>query len=446
MADGGKDNYFKSYNSLTVQELMIKDRPRTEAYKEFLEKNVELIKGKVVLDVGAGTGILSLFAARSGAKKVYAVEASDIADLCLEIVKRNHYEGVVSVIKDAMENVHLPGKVDIIISEWMGFYLLHESMLESVLYARDEWLKEDGILLPSHATIYACPVNMIGYSRDNFEFWEEVYGFDFTPFQEQTVAAHLRTPTVICVKEEQLLSDAQQLIKIDLKTMNVSEIQEIEEKMAFKIRKTSILHGFATWFEVSFSPDIAMCEKLKGKQSELEENSSFDKTHHQVGDTLETDVNSGNHHVILNTSPLSAETHWKQTVCFLPVTMQVEEDEIIYSRISLCQDGANNRHYNITLEMLEDLDDTDDDVDEDDDDFEDDTSRHPIPCDCGSGRCKIISAIMEKYDAEQNELEMEAEFTEVSAEVQAAQSLDNDLYMNCEGVQNGDLSLKDDSN
>lgn len=65
--------YFASYEDLSVHELMLKDRPRTLAYKNFIEKNAALIEGKVVMDVGAGTGILSLFAAKAGAKKVKTI-------------------------------------------------------------------------------------------------------------------------------------------------------------------------------------------------------------------------------------------------------------------------------------------------------------------------------------------------------------------------------------
>ena len=63
--------YFASYEDLSVHELMLKDRPRTEAYRDFILKNKALFKGKVVVDVGAGTGILSMFAAQAGAKKVF---------------------------------------------------------------------------------------------------------------------------------------------------------------------------------------------------------------------------------------------------------------------------------------------------------------------------------------------------------------------------------------
>ena len=65
------DEYFSSYADLSVHELMLKDKYRTLAYKTFIEKNPDLFQDKVVVDVGAGTGILSLFAARAGAKQVH---------------------------------------------------------------------------------------------------------------------------------------------------------------------------------------------------------------------------------------------------------------------------------------------------------------------------------------------------------------------------------------
>ena len=65
-----KDEYFKSYGDISVHELMLRDKPRTAAYQKFIQQNALLFKDKVVLDVGSGTGILSLFAASAGAKQV----------------------------------------------------------------------------------------------------------------------------------------------------------------------------------------------------------------------------------------------------------------------------------------------------------------------------------------------------------------------------------------
>ena len=78
--------------------------------------NSHLFKGKTVLDVGCGTGILSMFAAKSGAFKVLAVEGSTIAEKAAEVVKKNKLDHVITVIHGLMEEVELETEVDIIVS------------------------------------------------------------------------------------------------------------------------------------------------------------------------------------------------------------------------------------------------------------------------------------------------------------------------------------------
>jgi tRNA1(Val) A37 N6-methylase TrmN6 len=117
-------------------------------------KNPKVFKNAIVLDVGAGTGILSIFAARAGAAHVYAVERSDTADLAIKIIEENNLGHKITVIKKEMEQLVLHKDipmVDIIISEWMGFCLLYESMLDSVIWARDNFLKEGGKMFPEQA-------------------------------------------------------------------------------------------------------------------------------------------------------------------------------------------------------------------------------------------------------------------------------------------------------
>ncbi|MBO8589831.1 class I SAM-dependent methyltransferase, partial [Staphylococcus aureus] len=89
-------------------------------------------RNKTVLDVGTGSGILAIWCAQAGAQKVYAVEATKMTEHARELVKSNGVEDIVEVIEGSMEEVTLPEKVDIIISEWMGYFLLRESMFDSV--------------------------------------------------------------------------------------------------------------------------------------------------------------------------------------------------------------------------------------------------------------------------------------------------------------------------
>ena len=113
---------------------MLKDRVRTLAYRNFIvdPANRPRFEGKVVLDVGCGTGILSMFAAQAGARKVYAVDASNVAYKAVRNVKANGFEGTIEVIKGKVEEIKIPEKVDVIISEWM----VRPSLLVSPLPSR----------------------------------------------------------------------------------------------------------------------------------------------------------------------------------------------------------------------------------------------------------------------------------------------------------------------
>ena len=116
---------------------MLKDKVRTESYQKAILNNKNVFKDKIVLDIGSGTGILSFFAAQAGAKHIYGIEFADIADFSIDIIKKNNMQEKITIIKSKVEEAKLPvDKVDIIISEWMGYFLLYESMLDCVLFAR----------------------------------------------------------------------------------------------------------------------------------------------------------------------------------------------------------------------------------------------------------------------------------------------------------------------
>ncbi len=96
---------------------------------------------------------------KAGAKHVVGVDMSTIIDKAKEIVERNGMTSKITLLQGKMEEVELPfPKVDIIISEWMGYFLLYESMLDTVLYARDKYLKTGGLIFPDKATIYMAGI------------------------------------------------------------------------------------------------------------------------------------------------------------------------------------------------------------------------------------------------------------------------------------------------
>ncbi|GBO28507.1 putative protein arginine N-methyltransferase 6.1, partial [Araneus ventricosus] len=107
-------------------------------------------------------------------EELYAVEASGIAREAQKVVASNGYANKITVIEDKIEDAKLPEKVDIIVSEWMGYMLMYESMLPSFLFARDKWLKKDGHLFPDEVKIYIAPIQDPQEYEYSVEFWKKV--------------------------------------------------------------------------------------------------------------------------------------------------------------------------------------------------------------------------------------------------------------------------------
>ena len=87
---------------------MLRDHPRTSTYADALVANSSYLKGKVVLDVGCGTGILCMLAVRAGAKKVIGVDMSSIISRTQKVIEKNGMSDVISLVRGRLEDVKLP--------------------------------------------------------------------------------------------------------------------------------------------------------------------------------------------------------------------------------------------------------------------------------------------------------------------------------------------------
>ena len=183
--------------------------------------NKHLFKNKIVLDVGCGTGILSMFAAKAGAAHVYGVDMSGIVEQAKQIVNRNGLGDRVTIIRGKIEEISIPvEQVDIIISEWMGYCLFYESMLDTVLYARDKWLAPNGLMFPDKATLYVTAIEDRQYKDDKINWWDDVYGFDMSCIRKVA----LQEPLVDVVDRNQVVSNACLLKEIDIQTVTKEDI------------------------------------------------------------------------------------------------------------------------------------------------------------------------------------------------------------------------------
>jgi protein arginine N-methyltransferase 1 len=111
--------------------------------------------------------VCARFAVKAGAKHVIGVDMSTIIEKAREIVAANGMSDKITLVQGKMEEVVLPfPKVDIIVSEWMGYFLLYESMLDTVLYARDRYLNKGGLIFPDKATIFMAGIEDGDYKEE----------------------------------------------------------------------------------------------------------------------------------------------------------------------------------------------------------------------------------------------------------------------------------------
>ncbi|KAJ5908993.1 hypothetical protein N7495_001675 [Penicillium taxi] len=299
--------YFTSYDHHGIHEEMLKDEVRTKSYRDSIYQNGHIFKDKVVLDVGCGTGILSMFAARAGAKHVIGVDMSSIIEKAKEIVAVNGLSDKITLLQGKMEEVVLPfPNVDIIISEWMGYFLLYESMLDTVLYARDKYLNKGGLIFPDKATMYVAAIEDGDYKDDKIGFWDNVYGFDYSPMK----SAALTEPLVDTVEMKALVTDPCPIITFDLNTVTTADLA-FAVPYTLTAQRSDFIHAVIAWFDIDFSA----CHKV----------------------------------VNFSTGPHAKYTHWKQTVFYLPDVLTIEDGEKVTGVISNRPNNKNKRDLDIDI-------------------------------------------------------------------------------------------------
>ncbi|XP_064400312.1 protein arginine N-methyltransferase 1-like [Halichondria panicea] len=302
-----KDYYFDSYSHFGIHEEMLKDQVRTLTYRNAIYHNRHLFKGKVVLDVGCGTGILSMFAARAGAEHVYGIDCSSIIDHAKVIVKNNGLENVVTMIHGKVEEVDLPvDKVDVIVSEWMGYCLFYESMLDTVIFAREKWLKPDGVLFPDKASLYMVAIEDKKYKDEKIHWWDSVYGFNMSSIK--TVA--LKEPLVDVVEPQQIVTNACLIKEVDLYSVTKEDLN-FSAPYQLTSNKNDYIDALVTYFTVEFT-----------------------KCHKRTG---------------ITTSPEARYTHWKQTVFYINDCITIKEGEQLSGVLTMAPNKSNNRDLDFTI-------------------------------------------------------------------------------------------------
>lgn len=168
-----------SYASVAGHRTMVFDQVRNAAFARALQACVT--PDSVVLDLGAGLGILGLLAAAAGAKRVYLVEKEPVVRLARELARANGVEDRVVILEGRIEDLELPEPVDIILSVFTGNLLYSEDLLPALFHARDHWLKPGGRLLPDKAELWLAPASAEALHREQLVRWSEpMLGLDMS--------------------------------------------------------------------------------------------------------------------------------------------------------------------------------------------------------------------------------------------------------------------------
>ncbi|CEL07493.1 Putative Protein arginine methyltransferase RmtB [Aspergillus calidoustus] len=322
-------DYFSSYSYNGIHESMLKDTIRTDSYRDFIYENKHIFKDKVVLDVGCGTGILSMFCAKAGARKVISVDNSNIIDRAKEIVYENGFGDVITCIRGKIEEVTLPvQQVDIIVSEWMGYGLLFEAMFDSVIYARDRYLAPGGLMAPSHATLRIAPLADPELIESHIGFWRDVYGFNMksmlTGIYDEALVRFLPS-SVLPAKSEVFL-------ELPLHTITTKELSFLKEFKVTLNEDIDSLDGWVIWFDIFFMPSSDSTIPADAVPSDLQKKGI----------------------VAFTTGPDGKETHWQQTVLLIDHgkkdAVPLKKGQTITGKVGYQKKDANSRSLDITVE------------------------------------------------------------------------------------------------
>ena len=245
------------YAEFEVHRSMIRDRVRTEAFQRAIDAVVR--PGDIVLDVGAGSGILSVFAARAGAVRVYAVEQTSIAVLAQELVTANGVADTVQVIQGDVMDIEPPESVDVIVSEWLGGFGIDEGMLAPVIAARDRWLRPGGIMIPRSVTAWVALVHD-HYLAETVDFLRaSPYGLDLADLVEKTVNEISYSGSFRHLAAGDARSAPSRLWTTDADLVTLDQAQSPHEaEVALSAQGHGTANALALWFSAELAPDISL--------------------------------------------------------------------------------------------------------------------------------------------------------------------------------------------
>lgn len=307
-----RDFQMDSYAHLDIFGHLIKDNVRTNSFREVIYRNKHLFKDKTILDIGCGIGLFSLFAAKAGAAKVIAVDCSKSALYARQIVYDNKYSGIIKVIHGRIQDVDLPVKpksIDIIISDWMGYSLFYQSIIDAIIFARDKWLKPGGLIFPDKAKLHITAIEDNSRKNEKINWWRNVHGFNMEAIRKFA----LSEPRFCSVDPDQIVTSSHLVKMIDLNTATVKDLNFVTPFL-IDCKRTGRIDGMMTYFNVIFS-----------------------KSHTRFG---------------FNTAPWSTTTHWLQSVFYFDEAINMKNGQSFFGAFAWKPVDGSMDHIDVCIEIL----------------------------------------------------------------------------------------------
>jgi protein arginine N-methyltransferase 1 len=234
----------------------LSDRLRIRLYRKAIHQVVR--SGDVVLDLGAGTGILGLLACEAGAKRVYSVEASDLVELAREIAAANGYGARMVGVRGMSTRIDLPEKVDVLIADQIGHFGIEAGVVEYFRDAKIRLLKPGGRTLPRSLTLELAPVSFPEMWK-RIDFWSDSpAGLNFAP--ARVIAANSFYP--IEYRTSQFLAPPARLLTLDLNSITP---RTFGAEVAIKVKRAGTMHGISGWFVAELARGVTMTNSSLAK-------------------------------------------------------------------------------------------------------------------------------------------------------------------------------------
>jgi protein arginine N-methyltransferase 1 len=229
---------------------LIADRVRNEAFEAALRSVIE--PGKTtVADIGAGTGLIGLLAARIGAREVHLYECAEVARVAEAVIAAN---GVTNCHLYPCHSTEMrsPPRVDVVVSETLGNYPLEESIVTTMRDARRRHLKVGGVVIPNRIVQFVAPV-VVPRIHLELTAWDRVgFGLDFAAARTMS----LNNAYVRSLAPSELVDDGRSAAVWDTVDFARSPATRRKGEAKWKLARPTMIYGLAAWWTAELFPGV----------------------------------------------------------------------------------------------------------------------------------------------------------------------------------------------